>query len=389
MIKISQLPEAEKYNGAEQFPIVQNGETRKGFPVFIDTELKAHIPENSAIVTKIEGVEINLISAKVIDGVATVLIGDKQVELHKDKSIIVTEDERKDGNVYSRINNNWVVRNCVTQINDKSAPTGGGKITLTFSDVKAHEENKNVDGLPYVSMDGKWIKLADGMQAELNKKADKVHTHEISDITGLATQLNNKAEKIHTHEISDVKGLQAKLDTIPTSIDTVPGLSTKLDDMDAVSTGISTSVEGKADKVHKHAISDVNGLETRLNNIDSDVSSIKARQETAMFYARNESITPEGSAGILPLTQISANKVSVASNVISVEEAGMYFVSFTADIGSDNTVVMFDGVAGLSTDIKGTSTRSGIFQLETSGKYSLKFTGDTAVIASSVTLYRI
>lgn len=389
MIKISQLPDAEKYNGAEQFPIVQNGETRKGFPVFIDTELKAHIPENSAIVTRIEGVEINLISAKVIDGVATVLIGDKEVELHKDKSIIVTEDERTDGNLYSRINNKWIVRNAVTQINDKTAPTGGGKIALTPADIKAHEENKNIDGLSYVSRDGKWIKLSDGMQVELDKKADKVHTHEIMEITGLTTQLNNKADKVHTHAIADVTGLQQKLDTIPQSIADINGLSTKLDDMDAVSTGIATSVEGKADKVHKHALADVNGLETRLNNIDSDVTKIKARQETAMFYARNESITPEGSAGVLPLTQISANKVNVVSNVISVEEAGMYFVSFTADIGSDNTVVTFDGVAGLSTDIKGTSTRSGIFQLETSGKYSLKFTGDTAVIASSVTLYRI
>ena len=48
--------------------------------------------------------------------------------------------------------------------------------------------------------------------SDLDKKADKKHTHAISDITNLQTTLNGKANASHTHTISQINTLQDALD---------------------------------------------------------------------------------------------------------------------------------------------------------------------------------
>lgn len=62
-------------------------------------------------------------------------------------------------------------------------------------------------------------------------------------IAALQIAVNGKADEIHTHSISDVEGLQDALD-------------------------------GKSDTGHKHAISDVNGLESRLSDIENTTAEI-------------------------------------------------------------------------------------------------------------------
>lgn len=49
-------------------------------------------------------------------------------------------------------------------------------------------------------------------QAALDGKADTIHGHAISDVTGLQTALDGKASTSHTHVIGDTTGLQAALD---------------------------------------------------------------------------------------------------------------------------------------------------------------------------------
>jgi hypothetical protein len=70
--------------------------------------------------------------------------------------------------------------------------------------------------------------------AALAGKADVVHVHAITDVTGLTAALAGKAATVHTHVISDVTGLQPALDA-------------------------------KAALVHGHVIADVTGLQTALN----------------------------------------------------------------------------------------------------------------------------
>lgn len=53
----------------------------------------------------------------------------------------------------------------------------------------------------------------DELREGLATKADKAHTHKISDVETLQSTLNNKADKAHVHEISDTTGLQSALNT--------------------------------------------------------------------------------------------------------------------------------------------------------------------------------
>lgn len=48
--------------------------------------------------------------------------------------------------------------------------------------------------------------------SDLNNKANKTHTHAISDITNLQTSLNGKADVGHGHAISEITNLQSTLD---------------------------------------------------------------------------------------------------------------------------------------------------------------------------------
>ena len=87
-------------------------------------------------------------------------------------------------------------------------------------------------------------------------KADKVHTHSQSQVTGLSTALNNKADKTHTHETSQVVGLDNAL----------AGKADKAHThAQSDITGLSTSLSNKADKTHTHSQSQVTGLSTALS----------------------------------------------------------------------------------------------------------------------------
>ena len=44
-------------------------------------------------------------------------------------------------------------------------------------------------------------------KAQWSDKAPSVHTHQMSDVSGLSTALGTKADKVHGHTISDVSGL--------------------------------------------------------------------------------------------------------------------------------------------------------------------------------------
>ena len=108
-------------------------------------------------------------------------------------------------------------------------------------------------------------------------KADKVHTHSQSQVTGLSTALNNKADKTHTHETSQVVGLDNaladKADKAHTHAQTeVTGLSTALSNKadkththtQAQVTGLSTALNGKEDKGHTHASADITDTTSEL-----------------------------------------------------------------------------------------------------------------------------
>lgn len=54
--------------------------------------------------------------------------------------------------------------------------------------------------------------VTSGVQVQLDGKADSVHKHEMTDVTGLDTALSGKADSVHTHAVTDVTGLRDELD---------------------------------------------------------------------------------------------------------------------------------------------------------------------------------
>ena len=83
-------------------------------------------------------------------------------------------------------------------------------------------------------------------------KANTVHTHAITDVTGLQGALDGKAASAHTHAIADVTGLQGALD-------------------------------GKAASAHKHAIDDVTGLQAALDDKDSKGAASQALTDAKAY----------------------------------------------------------------------------------------------------------
>lgn len=241
------------------------------------------------------------------------------------------------------------------------------------------KNNTNLDGIAYVSQDGEWVDaksiFVPLITAITDQKADKEHTHEISDVNMLQKELNDIKNSIPVIEV-------------PT-IETVTGLSDALSD-------INTEIATKANKEHTHEISDIQNLQPKLDQIDTEISTTKSnitkiRDEInkPFINAKHQLVTTSGASGTLPLEEVIGNKMSIVDNALVPSESGIYFVQFITDIDSDNTIVQLDGVQGLVTDTKGNSVRAGIFQLEKDGKYSLKYTGQDSIITSSIVAYKL
>ena len=113
---------------------------------------------------------------------------------------------------------------------------------------------------------------ATALSTGLAGKADKTHTHAITDVTGLQTALDGKQAKgdyatskaltdglagkanaSHTHTIANVTGLQAALD----------GKQAK--GSYATTTALTDGLAGKANTSHTHTVANVTGLQDALN----------------------------------------------------------------------------------------------------------------------------
>lgn len=87
----------------------------------------------------------------------------------------------------------------------------------------------------------------------------------MTDQVDLTNALNGKAASVHTHSVTDVTGLQAALDAKASTV----ALGTKADAVHSHSisqvTGLQAALDGKSATGHTHAISDVTNLQTSLN----------------------------------------------------------------------------------------------------------------------------
>ena len=126
----------------------------------------------------------------------------------------------------------------------------------------------------------------------LDNKADKGHTHAVSEVEGLYETLGDKADAEHTHQMSEVEGLDEALegkadqattlagyhiDDAYTKTETDAKLGTKADKATTLAgyhiddaytkTETDALLNDKADKTHTHAIADVTGQAAYLTKV--------------------------------------------------------------------------------------------------------------------------
>jgi hypothetical protein len=128
--------------------------------------------------------------------------------------------------------------------------------------------NKNFGTITGTVVDGGIHTTAIGnLTTTINGKAPTIHTHDVSNITGLETALTNYSQNGHQHFVTDIDGLSGTLTAITGTLQAKADIShthTTADITD-FTTAIDLRLQAVAPLVHTHEIGDVNGLQVSLN----------------------------------------------------------------------------------------------------------------------------
>jgi hypothetical protein len=130
-----------------------------------------------------------------------------------------------------------------------------------------------------------------------------MHTHVISDVTGLQAALNGKAPLVHTHSIANVTGLQAVLD-------------------------------GKAPLAHTHVIADVLGLQTILNDLSEGGGG------STTYAGLTDAATVNLPTVNTPLASALSGKAATSHTHVSAS------ITDATSAANPNTLVLRDGSGG-------------------------------------------
>jgi hypothetical protein len=122
-----------------------------------------------------------------------------------------------------------------------------------------------------------------------------------SAVAALTTTVAGKADSVHSHAIAGVTGLQAALDAKATPAD------------------ITAAVAGKADSTHSHAIADTTGLQAALDS-KTDLAAVDARIQAVVGAAPEALDTlaeiaaqlQDDSSAVAALTTTVAGKAAVS-----------------------------------------------------------------------------
>lgn len=139
-----------------------------------------------------------------------------------------------------------------------------------------------------------------GLDAALSQRALLSHTHSIGEVSGLQAALADTAFKVHGHEIADVNGLTASLAAKVNSSTVLAQMATKAEAAHthqasdiiglpviladaATRTFVTDSIAAAPVRAHTHQIADVVGLSTVLNSkADSVTVNTISSQITAL-----------------------------------------------------------------------------------------------------------
>lgn len=148
---------------------------------------------------------------------------------------------------------------------------------------------------------------------KIDEKADKKHTHSISDVTNLETTLNKKLET------TDITELSTKIDTNATEI----SITKKIANANSKSiSDISTTLDNKAGKAHTHTVSDVTGLKSELDKkaSSSDLANTQKKIDGKSNIGHTHSISDVSDLQTTLNSKASTNHRHSISDVSNLQD---------------------------------------------------------------------
>jgi hypothetical protein len=125
----------------------------------------------------------------------------------------------------------------------------------------------SVSNKPLSAAQGVELKyLIDSLSEVVDSKAEKTHSHVISDVTDLQSALDGKASSTHKHTVSEISDLTAT--------------ATELNYVKGVTSNVQTQLDGKASSTHKHTVSEISDLTataTELNYMVGVTSNVQTQ----------------------------------------------------------------------------------------------------------------
>lgn len=169
--------------------------------------------------------------------------------------------------------------------------------------------NPAEDGIIYVFVD--WTDLQNVPLAF----SPSVHTHSISDVTGLQTALDDKADDSHTHVIGDVAGLQTALDDKANDSHTHV-----IGDV----TGLQPALDAKAEDSHTHDAADIVSGNLNVNRMP-DMYKVPADSNSSFLEGFQAPSNGSTSANIIHTGTLGARfeiDLSLAPSSADISLAG-------------------------------------------------------------------
>lgn len=131
------------------------------------------------------------------------------------------------------------------------------------------------------------------LQTAMASKAETIHSHSTSDINGFTEAMASKAAVSHKHEMSDINGLSSAFASLNSAYEsvatTIVGVRQDIEllirrfetlptefNIGAI-IGLSEALAGKADAEHKHAVTDINGLDDHIVGVIAARGSIPVK----------------------------------------------------------------------------------------------------------------
>lgn len=164
-------------------------------------------------------------------------------------------------------------------------------------------------------------------------KADKSHSHAISDVSGLQSALDGKAAASHSHTVANITDLTAT--------------ATELNYMDGVTSNVQTQIDGKAASGHSHSAATTSAsgfmtadMVTKLNGIATGAN--KTTVDSALSSSSTNPVQNKVvNSAISTLTStVSANTSSISSHTTAISNL-QTAVSEIQDITSEEIQALF------------------------------------------------